>query len=133
MIKNNYHVPLFQDLMDRLNGVYWFTKPDLRAGYWQVRIAKGDEAKTTCVTHYGAYEFLVMPFGLTNAPAIFCDLIYDVSHDFLDDFVVVYLDDIIIYSKNLDEYLMHLGLVLERLRMYKLYVKMGKCEFARKL
>ncbi|XP_015084310.1 uncharacterized protein LOC107027747 [Solanum pennellii] len=128
-IKNKYPVPLVQDLMDRLSKACWFTKLDLRAGYWQVRIAEGDEPKTTCVTRYGSYEFLVMPFGLTNAPATFCNLMNNVLFDYLDDFVVVYLDDIVIYSRTLEEHVNHLSLVLSQLRKYTLYVKMEKCEF----
>ena len=78
-IKNKCPVPLVQDLMDRLSKACWFTKLDLRAGYWQIRIAKGDEPKTTCVTRYGSYKFPVMPFGQTNAPATFCNLMNNVS------------------------------------------------------
>ncbi|GKV30882.1 hypothetical protein SLEP1_g39653 [Rubroshorea leprosula] len=87
-VKNKYPIPLIDDLFDKLGKVRWFTKLDLRSGYWQVRIAKGDEAKTTFVTRYGAYEFLVMPFGLTNAPATFYTLMNKVVHPFLDKFVV---------------------------------------------
>jgi hypothetical protein len=130
-IKNKYHVPLIQDLMDRLCGASIFTKLDLRSGYWQVRVADGDEHKTTCVTRYGSYEFLVMPFGLTNAPATFCNLMNDVLYDFLDNFVVVYLDDIVIYSRGIEDHVTHLSKVLSRLREYELYVKREKCEFAK--
>ena len=97
-IKNKYQVPLVQDLMDKLSKACWFTKLNLRAGYWQVRIADSDEPKTTCVTIYGSYEFLVMPFGQTNALGRFCNLMNNVLFDYLDDFVVVYLDDIVICS-----------------------------------
>ena len=107
-IKNKYLIPLATGLFDRLTKAEYFTKLDLRSGYWQVRIAKGDESKTTCVTQYGNYEFLVMPFGLTNAPATFCNLMNDVLFDFLDSFVVVYLDDIVIYSQTLQDHLVHL-------------------------
>lgn len=129
-VKNKYPVPLVTDLFDRLCKASYFTKLDLRSGYWQVRVAEGDEAKTTCVTRYGSFEFLVMPFGLTNAPATFCNLMNDVFYDCVDRFVVVYLDDIVIYSESLVDHLSHLRDVLSRLRKHKLYVKMEKCEFA---
>ncbi|WMV25448.1 hypothetical protein MTR67_018833 [Solanum verrucosum] len=115
-VKNKYPVPLVQDLMDRLSKASWFTKLDLRAGYWQVRIAEGDEPKTTCVTRYGSYEFLVMLFGLTNAPATFCNLMNNVLFDYLDDFVVVYLDDTVICSRTLDEHVNHLSMVLSHVK-----------------
>ena len=130
-VKNKYPIPNASDLFDRLSRASYFTKLDLRAGYWQVRIAEGDEAKTACVTRYGSYEFLVMPFGLTNAPATFCNLMNDVLYEFLDSFVVVYLDDIVIYSESLDAHLGHLRQVFSRLREHQLYVKKEKCEFCR--
>ena len=99
-VNNKYPVPLVQYLMDMLSKVCWFTKLDLRACYCQVRIAKGDEPKTTYVTTYGSYEFVVMPFGLTNASTTFCNLLNNVLFDYLDDFVVVYLDDIVIYIRT---------------------------------
>ena len=131
-IKNKYPIPLIADLFDRLARATYFTKLDLRAGYWQVRIAEGDEGKTTCVTRYGAYEFLVMPFSLTNAPATFCNLMNDILNEYIDRFVVVYLDDIVIYSKTLEDHLMHLRKVFSRLREHQLFVKKEKCEFSRK-
>ncbi|KAL9259804.1 RNA-directed DNA polymerase-like protein [Drosera capensis] len=103
-VNNKYPIPLIANLFDQLGGAKYFTKLDLRSGYYQVRIAEGDEAKTTCVTRYGSYEFLVMPFGLTNAPATFCTLMNNIFHAFLDKFVVVYLDDIVIYSATLEEH-----------------------------
>ncbi|KAK4391957.1 RNA-directed DNA polymerase [Sesamum angolense] len=103
---------------------------DLRSGYWQVRINEGDEAKTTVVTRYGAFEFLVMPFGLTNAPATFSTMMNQVLHGFLDEFVVVYLDDIVVYSGTLAEHVEHLRQVLARLRKHELYAKVSKCSFA---
>lgn len=126
-IKNKYPVPLIADLFDQLSGARYFTKLDLRSGYYQVRIAEGDEPKTTCVTRYGAFEFLVMPFfGLTNAPATFCTLMNQIFNEYLDKFVVVYLDDIVVYSRSLDEHASHLRTVFETLRQNKLYVKREK-------
>ena len=95
-----------------------------------MRIVEGDELKTTCVTWYGSNEFLVMPFGLTNAPATFCNLINVVFYEFEDRFVVVYLDDIVIYSESLEDHLEHLRKVLSKLMGHQLYVKNEKCEFA---
>ncbi|RVW60334.1 Transposon Tf2-2 polyprotein [Vitis vinifera] len=129
-IKNKYPIPLAAELFDRLSKASYFTKLDLRSCYWQVRIAARDEGKTTCVTRYGSYEFLVMPFGLTNAPATFCNLMNDVLFDYLDAFVVVYLDDIVVYSKTITEHEKHLRLVFQRLKENRLYVKPEKCEFA---
>lgn len=102
-VKNKYPIPLIADLFDQLGSARYFSKLDLRSGYYQVRIAEGDEAKTTCVTRYGAFEFLVMPFGLTKPPATFCTLMKNIFHEYLDKFVVVYLDDIVVYSKTLEE------------------------------
>ena len=91
-IKNKYLIPRIVDLFDQLGRARYFTKLDLRSGYYQVRIAERDEPKTTCVTRYDSYEFLVMPFGLTNAPATFCTLMNKIFHLYLDKFVVVYLE-----------------------------------------
>ena len=129
-IKNEYSNPLATELFDRLAKAWYFTK-DLRSSYWQVRIAKGDEGKTTCVTRYGSYEFLVTHFGLTNALETFCNLMNDVLFDYLDAFVVVYLDDIMVYSQTLSEHEMHLKKVFQRFREHKLYVKPKKCVFVR--
>ena len=129
-VKNKYPIPLIQDLFDRLCKVTYFTKLDLRSSYWQVRIARGDEPKTTCVTWYGSYEFLVMPFSLTNAPTTFYNLMNDLFYKFVDHFVVVYLDNIMIYSKSLKHHLEHLRKVLSKLIEHQLYVKKKKCEFS---
>ncbi|GJS47412.1 putative nucleotidyltransferase, ribonuclease H [Tanacetum coccineum] len=129
-IKNKYPTPLIADLFDQLGKARYFTKLDLRLGYYQVRIAEGDEAKTTCVIRYGSYEFLVMLFGLTNAPATFCTLMNKLFHMFLDKFVVVYLDDIVVYSHTLEEHVFHLKQVFQVLRDNKLYMKLEKCSFA---
>ncbi|RVW98232.1 Retrovirus-related Pol polyprotein from transposon 17.6 [Vitis vinifera] len=130
-VKNKYPIPLIADLFDQLGRARYFTKLDLRSGYYQVRIAEGDEPKTTCVTRYDSYEFLVMPFGLTNAPATFCTLMNKIFHPYLDKFVVVYLDDIVIYSNTLKEHVEHLRKVFKILRQNELYVKKEKCSFAK--
>ncbi|XP_052117959.1 uncharacterized protein LOC127747717 [Arachis duranensis] len=130
-IKNKYPIPLIADLFDQLGRAKWFSKLDLRSGYHQVRIADGDEPKTTCVTRYGSYEWLVMPFGLTNAPATFCTLMNEIFRPYLDRFVVVYLDDIVVYSNTLEEHVEHLRTVFKILRENNLYVKKEKCSFAR--
>ncbi len=106
-----------------------FNRIDLRSGYYQIRIAEGDEEKTACRTRYGSYEFLVMPFGLTYAPATFCTLMNDIFREWLDDFVVVYIDDILVYSNSMEEHGEHLRKVFQRLRENKLYAKFEKCEF----
>ncbi len=97
---------------------------DLRSGYYQIWIAKGDEKKTTCPTRYGSYEFLVMLFGLTNAPTRFCTFMNDIFREWIDDFVVIYIDDILIYSGSLEEHVEHLHKVFQRLRENKLYAKL---------
>ena len=130
-MKNKYPIPLIQDLFNRLSKAVNFTKLDLRSRYWQVRIAEGDEPKTTSVTWYSSYKFLVMPFGLTNAPATFYNLMNDVFYEYVDCFVVVYLDDIVIYSESLEDHMEHLTKVLSKLREHQLCVKKEKCEFAR--
>ncbi|XP_019252900.1 PREDICTED: uncharacterized protein LOC109231715 [Nicotiana attenuata] len=121
-----------ENLFDRLGGATVFTKIDLKACYWQLRIAERDEHKMTCVTRYGLYDFLVMPSGLTNAPATFCTLMNQIFREYIDEFVVVYLDDIVIYSKTLEEHLEHLRKVQARLREHKLYVKLSKFTFSQK-
>ncbi|XP_019245192.1 PREDICTED: uncharacterized protein LOC109225055 [Nicotiana attenuata] len=131
-MKNKYPIPLMEDLFDRLGSATVFTKIDLKTGYWQVHIAEGDEHKTTCGTRYGSFDFLVMPFDLTKAPAIFCTLMNQVFEEYIDEFVVVYLDDIVVYSQTLEEHLEHLQKVLARLREHKLYAKLSKCSFAQK-
>jgi hypothetical protein len=128
-VKNRYPLPLIGEALDRLGAAFIFTKIDLRSGYNLVRIAKGDEWKTAFRTRYGHYEYRVMPFGLTNAPATFQNLMNDVLRDFLDDFAVVYLDDILIFSRSLDEHKRHVRLVLERLRDNGLFAKPEKCSF----
>jgi hypothetical protein len=127
-IKNSYPLPRIDELFDRLQGAKVFSKIDLRSGYHQIRIAKEDVPKTAFRTRYGHFEFLVLPFGLTNAPATFMHLMHQVFRPLLDKFVLVFLDDILIYSKNLQEHEQHVREVLNLLRQNKLYAKESKCE-----
>ena len=128
-IKNKYPLPRINDLYDQLAGSSVFSKMDLRLGYHQIKIKNGDIPKTAFVTRYGQYEYTVMSFGLTNAPATFSRLMNSIFMEYLDKFVVVYLDDILIYSKNEQEHAEHLRLVLMKLREHRLYAKFSKCEF----
>jgi hypothetical protein len=128
-IKNKYPLPRIDDLFDQLQGAQVFSKIDLRSGYHQLKIKSEDIPKTAFRTRYGHYEFLVMPFGLTNAPAVFMDLMNRVFHEYLDRFVIVFIDDILVYSKSLEEHEDHLRIVLQILRDKKLYAKLKKCEF----
>ncbi len=128
-MKNWYPLPRIDDLFDRLSGVKVFSRIDLRSGYYQIQITKMDKEKTACCIRYVSYEFLVMPFGLTNAPATFCTLMNDIFREWLDNFVVVYIDDILIYSGSLEKHAEHFRKVFQRLRENKLYAKLEKCEF----
>ncbi|KAL0541298.1 hypothetical protein IC582_021340 [Cucumis melo] len=128
-VKNKYPLPRIDDLFDQLQGATVFSKIDLRSGYHQLRIKESDVPKTAFRSRYGHYEFIVMSFGLTNAPAVFMDLMNRVFREFLDTFVIVFIDDILIYSKTEAEHDEHLRMVLETLRANKLYAKFSKCEF----
>ncbi|GJZ52789.1 putative reverse transcriptase domain-containing protein [Tanacetum coccineum] len=128
-IKNRYPLPRIDDLFDQLQGSQFFSKIDLRSGYHQLRVHEDDIPKTAFRTRYGHFEFTVMPFGLTNAPAVFMDLMNRVCRPYLDKFVIVFIDDILIYSKTREEHVEHLRLVLELLKKEKLYAKFSKCEF----
>jgi hypothetical protein len=128
-IKNKYPLPRIEDLFDQLRGASVFSKIDLRSGYHQLRIRPSDIPKTTFITKYGLYEFTVMSFGLTNAPSFFMNLMNSVFMDYLDKFVVVFIDDILIYSQSEEEHADHLRMVLQRLREHQLYAKLSKCEF----
>ena len=128
-VKNRYPLPRIDDLFDQLQGATVFSKIDLRSGYHQLRIKDEDVPKTAFRSRYGHYEFIVMSFGLTNAPAVFMDLMNRVFREFLDTFVIVFIDDILIYSKTEAEHEEHLRMVLQTLRDNKLYAKFSKCEF----
>jgi hypothetical protein len=127
--KNQYPLPLISSLLDRLHIGKIFTKLDLCGAYNLLKICPGDEWKTTFHTRYGHFEYTVMPFGLTNAPAIFQHLMNDIFREYMDEFVVVYLDDILIFSKNREDHDKHVRLVLVTLREHGLYTKLEKCEF----
>ncbi|KAI3719580.1 hypothetical protein L6452_20482 [Arctium lappa] len=128
-VKNKYPLPRIDDLFDQLQVAGYFSKIDLRSGYDQVKVKEDDVPKIAFRTHYGHYEFLVMPFGLTNAPTVFMDLMNRVCRPFLDNSVIVFIDDILVYSKDEAEHVQHLRDVLEVLRKEKLYAKFSKCEF----
>ncbi|GJR27537.1 putative reverse transcriptase domain-containing protein [Tanacetum coccineum] len=128
-VKNRYPLPRIDDLFDQLQGSSIYSKIDLRSGYHQLRVREEDIPKTAFRTRYGHYEFQVMPFGLTNAPAVFMDLMNRVCKPYLDKFVIVFIDDILIYSRNEKEHEEHLKIILELLKKEELYAKFSKCEF----
>ncbi|GAU48050.1 hypothetical protein TSUD_404850 [Trifolium subterraneum] len=128
-IKNKYPLPRIDDLMDQLVGACVFSKIDLRSGYHQIRVKTEDVPKTAFRTRYGHYEYTVMRFGVTNAPGVFMEYMNMTFHSFLDKFVVVFIDDILVYSKSEEEHKEHLRIVLQVLKEKKLYAKLSKCEF----
>jgi hypothetical protein len=128
-IKNKYPLPRIEDLFDQMKGASVFSKIDLRSGYHQLKIRESDIPKTTFRTWYGLYEYTVMFFGLTNASAYFMYLMNKVFMEYLDKFVVVFIDGILVFSKTEEEHKKHLRLVLEKPRSNKLYAKFSKCEF----
>ena len=128
-IKNRYPLPRIDDLFDQLRGARVYSKIDLLIGYHQLRVRETDIPKTAFRTRYGHYEFTVMPFGLTNEPAAFMDLMNRVFQSYLDQFVVVFVDDILIYSQSEWEHEYHLRIILQLLRDHQLYAKFSKCEF----
>nr|GFA13649.1 RNA-directed DNA polymerase homolog [Tanacetum cinerariifolium] len=128
-MKNGYPLPRIDDLFDELQGEKWFSKIDICSGYHQLNVREEDIPKTSFRTRYGHYEFMVMPFGLTNALAIFMDLMNHVCRPMLDKSIIVFIDDIIVYSKSKKEHEAYLREVFETLRKERLHAKFSKCEF----
>jgi hypothetical protein len=128
-VKNKYPLPWIDDLLDQLKDAKFFSKIDLRSGYHQMKIRVEDIPKTTFITRYGQYEFIVVSFGLNNAPSYFMNMMNKVFMDELDKFVVVFIDDMLIYSSTAEGHEQHLRVVLERLRQNQLYAKFSKCDF----
>ncbi|GJV27940.1 putative reverse transcriptase domain-containing protein [Tanacetum coccineum] len=128
-IKNRYPLPMIDDLFDQLQGLSVYSKIDLRSGYHQLRVSDEDIPNTAFRTRYGHYEFQVTPFGLTNAPAVFMDLMNRVCKPNLDKFVIVFIDDILIYSRNKEEHADYPRIIMELLKKEKLYAKFSKCDF----
>ena len=128
-IKNRYPFSLINDLIDQLRGARVYSKIDLHTSYHQLRVREADIPKTTFRTRYGHFEFIVMLFGLTNASSEFMDLMHRAFQPYLDLFIVVFVDDILIYSKFEEDHEGHLRVVLQTLREHQLYVKFSKCEF----
>nr|GEU52044.1 retrotransposon protein, putative, Ty3-gypsy subclass [Tanacetum cinerariifolium] len=128
-VMNRYPLSRINDLFDQLQGLRVYSKIDLRSGYHQLRVREEDILKTTFRTHYSHYEFQVMPFGLTNAPTVFMDLMNRVCKPYLDKFMIVFIDDILIYSKIKEEHAEHLKLILKFLKKEELYAKFSKCDF----
>jgi hypothetical protein len=128
-IKNKYPLPRIDILFDQLAGAQVFSKIHLRSSYHQIKIRAEDIPKTAFTTRYGLYEYLVISFGLMNAPAHFMYLMNSVFMPELDQFVVVFIDDILVYFNSMEEHEDHIRIVLQRLREHQLYAKFSKCEF----
>ncbi|GBG81519.1 hypothetical protein CBR_g32508 [Chara braunii] len=130
-VKNREPLPRIDDLLDRAQGCRYFSKIDLKFGYHQIAIRPEDQPKTAFQTRYGLYEFVVMPFGLCNAPGTFQHAMNQIFHDYLDKFVIVYLNDILIFRRTVEEHVAHLDKVLSLLRQHKFNINGEKCEFGR--
>ena len=130
-VKNGYPLPSVEELFPIVQGAKYFSKIDLHSGYYQIRIAEKDREKTAFVTRYGSYEFLVLPMGLCNSPGTFMELMNRIFEQHLDRFVIVFLDDVLIFSKTLEEHEKHMREVLRILRQQQLYAKMSKCDLVR--
>jgi hypothetical protein len=128
-VKDKFPIPVVDELLDELRGAKFFTKIDLRNGYHQVRMHPDDIAKTTFHTHQGHFKFTVMPFGLTNAPATFQSLMNELLKDYIRKFVLVFFDDILIYSSTWAEHLQHVKMVFQLMRAHHLFIKQSKCVF----
>ena len=128
-VKYRHHIPRLDDMLDELHGSQFFSKIDLKSGYYQIRMKERDKWKTAFKTKYGLYQWLVMLFDLTNAPSTFMWLMNHVFRAFIGKFVIVYFEDIFVYSENLDEDVKHLHVVLNVLREHQLYANLKKCMF----
>jgi hypothetical protein len=128
-VKNKYPLPRIDDLFTQLHGACGFSKINLWLGYHQLKVRDCDIPKTTFILRYGLYEFTVISFGLTNAPTYFMYMMNKVFMEYLDKFIVVFIDDILVYSRSEEEHEGHLHLVLQKLQDHKLYAKLSKCEF----
>jgi hypothetical protein len=129
-VKNKHPLPIVEELHDELARAQWFTKLDLKSGYHQIRMATRDEYKIAFRTHQGLYKFLVMSFGLINAPATFQHVMNTIFSNFLHKFVLVFMDDILMYNKTLEGHIQHLTLVFQVLDKHQFYIKESKCLFA---
>jgi hypothetical protein len=128
-VKNKYPLPRIDDLFDQLHGACVFSKIDFRSGYHQLKIRGCDIPKTAFILRYGLYEYTVMSFGLTNAPIYFMYLMNKVFMEYIDKFIVVFIDDILVYSRSEEEHEEHLRLAFQKLLERRLYAKLSKCEF----